>query len=107
MASERVIPGRPDTAFRHEWKHFADCIREGAEPRTPLAGGLADLELAEEIIQAMPAKAALAKFWKRAASRRVGPALQGLATVDQPVRAGDMPCLVEARNATAAATSSG
>jgi predicted dehydrogenase len=26
--SERVIPGVPDTSFRREWKHFADCILE-------------------------------------------------------------------------------
>jgi len=27
--SERVIPGAPDTAFRREWLHFADCIMPG------------------------------------------------------------------------------
>ncbi|WP_254019807.1 Gfo/Idh/MocA family protein, partial [Mesorhizobium escarrei] len=31
-ASERVIPGIPDTAFRREWLHFADCILAGATP---------------------------------------------------------------------------
>lgn len=55
-ASERVLPGVPDTAFRREWKHFADCILNGATPRTPLSGGLADLDLAVAIIQAMPAR---------------------------------------------------
>jgi predicted dehydrogenase len=54
--SERVIPGVPDTSFRREWKHFADCILEKKEPRTPLAGGLADLDLAVALIHAMPPK---------------------------------------------------
>ncbi|WP_095198998.1 Gfo/Idh/MocA family protein [Mesorhizobium carmichaelinearum] len=55
-ATERVIPGIPDTSFRREWQHFADCILAGAKPRTPLSGGLADLDLAVQIIQAMPPK---------------------------------------------------
>ena len=55
-ACERVIPGVRDTAFRREWLHFADCIRLGVKPRTPLSGGLADLDLAVQIIQAMPPK---------------------------------------------------
>jgi predicted dehydrogenase len=55
--SERVIPGAPDTSFRREWLHFADCIHGGAKPRTPLSGGLADLDLAIQIIKAMPPKA--------------------------------------------------
>ncbi|MER8445500.1 hypothetical protein NKH52_20135 [Mesorhizobium sp. M1066] len=55
-ASERVIPGAPDTSFRREWLHFADCILAGVKPRTPLSGGLADLDLAVRIIQAMPPK---------------------------------------------------
>ena len=54
--SERVIPGVPDTSFRREWKHFADCVLKGATPRTPLSGGLADLDLAVAIIKAMPAR---------------------------------------------------
>ena len=54
--SERVIPGVPDTSFRREWKHFADCILQNQAPRTPLAGGLADLDLAVALIQAMPPK---------------------------------------------------
>ncbi|MBN9016931.1 MAG: Gfo/Idh/MocA family oxidoreductase [Rhizobiales bacterium] len=53
---ETVLPGTPDTAFRREWQHFADCILNGATPRTPLSGGLADLDLAVAIIKAMPAK---------------------------------------------------
>ncbi|SHE91299.1 Predicted dehydrogenase [Kaistia soli DSM 19436] len=55
-ASERRLPGVPDTAFRREWKHFADCILNGAKPRTPLSGGLDDLNLAVAIIKAMPPK---------------------------------------------------
>ena len=35
--------------------HFAACIRGGEAPRTPLSGGLDDLELAAAIIRAMPA----------------------------------------------------
>ncbi|MCB1494743.1 MAG: Gfo/Idh/MocA family oxidoreductase [Bauldia sp.] len=53
--SDRVLRGSPDTAFRREWMHFLDCIRTGRPPRTPLADGLADLELARDIIKAMPA----------------------------------------------------
>ncbi|AEH90366.1 Gfo/Idh/MocA family oxidoreductase [Mesorhizobium opportunistum] len=55
-ASERTIPGFPDTSFRREWQHFADCILSGATPRTPLSGGLTDLDLAVRMIQAMPPK---------------------------------------------------
>jgi len=54
--AERTLPGFPDTAFRREWLHFADCIQNGMAPRTPLSGGLADLDLAVAIIKAMPAK---------------------------------------------------
>ncbi len=57
-ASERVLPGVPDTAFRREWKHFADCILNGTPTRTPLSGGLADLDLAVAIIKAMPPRRA-------------------------------------------------
>jgi predicted dehydrogenase len=53
--SERVVHAARDTAFRREWMHFAACIRSRSAPRSPLSGGLADLELAEAIIKAMPA----------------------------------------------------
>jgi predicted dehydrogenase len=53
--SERTIHAAQDTAFRREWMHFAACIRGGDAPRTPLSGGLDDLELAAVIIHAMPA----------------------------------------------------
>jgi hypothetical protein len=35
---------------------FADCIRSGRPPRTQLADGLADLDLARDIIEATPPK---------------------------------------------------
>jgi predicted dehydrogenase len=56
--SEQVIRGAPDTAFRRELMHFADCIAGGTRPRTPLRGGLADLDLAVAIIKAMPPRRA-------------------------------------------------
>jgi predicted dehydrogenase len=52
--STRVVPVSPDPPFRREWLHFADCIRRGAAPRTPLADGLRDLELAQAMIAAIP-----------------------------------------------------
>jgi predicted dehydrogenase len=58
VPAEKVIPGSPDTAFRREWQHFADCIDNGTPPRSPLAGGLADLDLAVAIIRAMPERRA-------------------------------------------------
>lgn len=56
--SERIIPGGADTSFRREWQHFAACINDGAAPRTSLAGGLADLDLAVRIIRKLPSKPA-------------------------------------------------
>jgi predicted dehydrogenase len=53
--SVRVVPVSPDAAFRREWLHFADCVRRGATPRTPIADGLRDLDLAHAIITALPA----------------------------------------------------
>ncbi len=35
---------------------FADCIGNGRPPRTRLADGLADLDLASDIIEATPPK---------------------------------------------------
>ena len=46
-----------EDAFRREWRHFAACIRDGAAPRTPLAEGVADAELAAEIVARIPAPA--------------------------------------------------
>ncbi|CDX29663.1 Oxidoreductase domain protein [Mesorhizobium sp. ORS 3359] len=55
--SERILPGTPETAFRRQWQHFIACVRGEAMPITPLQGGLDDLELAERIIKALPARA--------------------------------------------------
>ncbi|MBN9550282.1 MAG: Gfo/Idh/MocA family oxidoreductase [Alphaproteobacteria bacterium] len=55
--SERILPGTPETAFRRQWQHFIACIRGEAKPITQLQGGLDDLELAERIIKALPARA--------------------------------------------------
>jgi predicted dehydrogenase len=57
-ASERIVPVSFESPFRREWLHFADCIRSGAAPSTPLAGGAADLELACAIIAALPPRRA-------------------------------------------------
>jgi predicted dehydrogenase len=54
--SEQIIAPMSATPFRHEWQHFAACIAGVEKPRTPLSGGLADLALAVDIIQAMPPK---------------------------------------------------
>lgn len=55
-SSERVLPGTPETAFRRQWQHFIACVRDGTPPLTPLQGGLDDLELAERIMKALPAR---------------------------------------------------
>jgi predicted dehydrogenase len=54
--AERVLTAASETSFRREWMHFAECIHQGKAPRTPLPGGLADLDLAMAIIKAMPEK---------------------------------------------------
>lgn len=51
--SEQVITVSSEDLFRLEWQHFADCIRGVAQPQASLAGGVADLELARQIITAM------------------------------------------------------
>jgi predicted dehydrogenase len=53
-AAEHVVQVSHDSSFRREWKHFAECIEGTASPRTPLADGLTDLELALEIIRKLP-----------------------------------------------------
>jgi predicted dehydrogenase len=53
-AAERIIHVSHESPFRREWLHFARCIRDGARPRTTLAGGFRDLKLALEIIRALP-----------------------------------------------------
>lgn len=53
-ASERLVGVPQETSFRREWRHFIDLVRNGGTPRTPLSEGLADLELAVDIIRALP-----------------------------------------------------
>jgi predicted dehydrogenase len=50
----KEIPVSHQEAFRREWLHFSDCVREGSPPRTPLADARADVELAIEMIRAIP-----------------------------------------------------
>lgn len=52
----KEIPVSHQEAFRQEWLHFYDCVRNGASPRTTLAGGRADVELAIEMIRAIPVR---------------------------------------------------
>jgi predicted dehydrogenase len=51
---DRVFTSGSVDAFRREWMHFYSCISEGERPLTPLEDGLADLELAVEIIRRIP-----------------------------------------------------
>jgi predicted dehydrogenase len=57
--ADHVFTSGHADAFRREWMHFFDCIRLGAQPRTPLEDGLADLELAVEIVRRIPLTTAL------------------------------------------------
>jgi predicted dehydrogenase len=50
----KEIPVSNQEAFRLEWLHFFDCVRDGLPPRTSLADGQADIELAIEMIRAIP-----------------------------------------------------
>ncbi|XID90772.1 Gfo/Idh/MocA family protein [Paenibacillaceae bacterium WGS1546] len=58
LASENGVPVKKEAtpsyeeAFRREWLHFYDVIVNGAELRTPGDEGLADVELAVEIVKA-------------------------------------------------------
>src|SRR5207244_1175985 len=56
-AAERIVQVSHDSPFRREWRHFAACIGGEAKPRTGLADGVLDLELAYAIISALPARA--------------------------------------------------
>ena len=40
-----------EPAFRREWRHFAECIRSGQEPRTTIKGGLQDVQLIVELVR--------------------------------------------------------
>lgn len=52
--AEETARFTPADSFRAQWQHFARCIRDGEVPLTPLADGLADLELAQAIVHALP-----------------------------------------------------
>ncbi len=49
----KVVPASHEEAFRLEWLHFYDCIREDSEARTTGADANADVELAVEMIRAI------------------------------------------------------
>jgi predicted dehydrogenase len=50
-----TTPVSHDEAFRREWRHFAECIRTGREPRTGGPDARADLELLADVVRAIPA----------------------------------------------------
>ena len=50
----KEIPVSHQEAFRREWLHFFECVMEGRQPRTSLAEGRADIELAIEMMRAIP-----------------------------------------------------
>ncbi|MEV0385528.1 Gfo/Idh/MocA family oxidoreductase [Nonomuraea sp. NPDC050643] len=54
VPSTNSVKASHDFGFRREWLHFAECIRTGKTPRTPLADGLREIELALDIVRAMP-----------------------------------------------------
>jgi predicted dehydrogenase len=43
-----------DEAFKREWMHLAACIASGTRPRTDGADAVRDIELAREIVRALP-----------------------------------------------------
>ena len=53
MTVEETHGGRYETGFRCEWKHIYDVVTKGAEPLTPARDAAKDLELVEDIAQAM------------------------------------------------------
>jgi hypothetical protein len=50
----KEIPVSHQEAFRREWQHFFECVRDGVRPRTNLADARADIELAIEMVRAIP-----------------------------------------------------
>jgi predicted dehydrogenase len=52
--SERSVRLSHDYGFRRQWLHFFDCIESRATPRTPLADALQDIQLAVDMVRAMP-----------------------------------------------------
>ena len=53
LTVEETHGGRYETGFRCEWKHIHDVVTAGAEPLTPAKDAVKDLELVEDIVQAM------------------------------------------------------
>jgi len=53
-ASDNVMTVSNEDPFRIEWIEFARCIGEGLATRSSFAGAVADLELARDIVAAMP-----------------------------------------------------
>jgi len=51
-AIRKVLQASYEVAFRREWLHFADCVRDGQEPLTTGADARADVELALAMVQA-------------------------------------------------------
>ena len=43
-----------EEAFKREWVHLADCIATGRTPKTDGAGAVQDIELAVEVVRAIP-----------------------------------------------------
>jgi predicted dehydrogenase len=48
--SELVSPVSPDSPFRRELLHFAECVRDGLAPRSTLTGAAADIKLAVDLV---------------------------------------------------------
>jgi hypothetical protein len=53
MTVEATHGGRFETGFRCEWKHIHNVVTNGAEPLTPAEDAVKDLELVEDIAQAI------------------------------------------------------
>jgi predicted dehydrogenase len=50
----KEVPVSHQESFRREWLHFFERVRDGRQPRTSLADGREDVELAIEMIRAIP-----------------------------------------------------
>lgn len=53
--SRGYVRGVPDTSFRRQWQHFYEVIRNGVPVRSTIAGGISDIEVAIQIVKALPA----------------------------------------------------
>lgn len=58
VAGEQALTPSNDAGFRRELQHLAYCIRTGQSPRTPLAMGAKDVELAVNMIRSLPPRPA-------------------------------------------------